>query len=148
MNKYKNLMSALPAGGAVSFCPLAAHHGSVTAYAMSMRTWILGVLVSLLGVTHLAAGMAHGAADPVGSIVICRGHAAVTIHIDADGNEVEGWTLCPEMLGTLLAAVATGQAMTATQQSVSTHLSLSRADAQVTGRYSILERTRGPPADV
>ena len=115
---------------------------------MSIRAWILGVLVSLLGVTHLAAGMAHGAADPVGSIVICRGHAAVTIHIDSDGNEVEGWTLCPEMLGTLLAAVSTGQAMTATQQSVSTRLYLSRAHPQVIGRFQLIERSRGPPANV
>jgi len=115
---------------------------------MVVRRILIGLWLVVASVTHLAAGMASGAADPTSTVVICRGHAAVTIHLDANGQEVEGWTLCPEVIGTLLAAVDAGQATSAGADTPQTSLHLSRSVAQTDGLRGHHQRSRGPPVAV
>lgn len=115
---------------------------------MLLRRTLIGLWLVVASVTHLAAGIASGAADPTSTIVICRGHAAVTIHLDANGQEVEGWTLCPEVIGTLMAAVDAGQSSVISADTTTTTLSLSRTAPQTDGVRGHQQRSRGPPVSV
>lgn len=58
-------------------------------------------LAALLALTSLSAALARGQADPVGSLVICRGLTVVTIMVDAEGNPVETPHVCPDAALTL-----------------------------------------------
>ena len=71
-----------------------------------LRPILFSILTALLVVTSVATGVARGASDPADAIVVCRGHGVAVVYVDSAGNEVEGWGLCPETVGTLLASVA------------------------------------------
>ena len=115
---------------------------------MILRACLMFVLSALMVVTSVAAGVARGAADPVTGIEICRGHAAIVIYLDADGNEVEGWQLCPEAIGTLLVATAMPAPDAAPQEAASQTFWSRTAQAQLAGRTIEDLRSRGPPAQV
>lgn len=115
---------------------------------MLFRRVLIGFWLALLSVTHLAAGMASGAADPTSTVVICRGHAAVTIHIDANGQEVEGWTLCPELVGTLLIGVDGGQPTSAAIAETRIAAAFVTDGAQTKGLLHHVQRSRDPPVGV
>jgi len=53
-------------------------------------------LVLVVFLTSQAFALARGQAAPVDTVVICQGHLAVTIYLDADGNPVEVPHLCPD----------------------------------------------------
>ncbi|MCH2075681.1 MAG: hypothetical protein MK180_02185 [Rhodobacteraceae bacterium] len=61
-----------------------------------MRALFLSFLTALIVLTSAGFGLARGIMPADQGIVICQGHAAVTIWIDAQGNEVEHQHLCPD----------------------------------------------------
>lgn len=72
---------------------------------------ILRPLLSLFTVLALLAGTvqmayARGQSPAVDEIVICNGHSAVTIGIDADGNATGEIFYCPDCASTALDAVS------------------------------------------
>ena len=109
-----------------------------------MRSLFLVIMVGLFGLTHGAVGAAQGAGAPVGSVVICRGHGAVVIHVDAQGNEVVGWQLCPDHVGTLLAAVTAAPALVPVP-APARRIDAPRAVAQQPPAPVGLNWGRGPP---
>ncbi len=64
--------------------------------AMIIRRPLIALLALLVLVTSIGLGAARGAAAPADAVVICRGHASVTVFLDADGNEVGHHSICPE----------------------------------------------------
>ena len=54
------------------------------------------LLVLSLGLSTVGFGVARGQAPADGQMVICTGHGIVTISVDADGNPVESYMLCPD----------------------------------------------------
>ena len=67
-----------------------------------MRALALSFLTLLTLVTSVGLGFARGMLPPTDAVVICRGHVALTIWLDADGNEVEAAHLCAEAALALL----------------------------------------------
>lgn len=76
-------------------------------YMLRMRMVPL-FLACLTLVTSVGLGHARGMLPGESAIVICRGHAAVTIWIDAQGNEVSHGALCPDAALGLLTQGAVG----------------------------------------
>jgi len=90
------------------------------------------------------AGAARGQAAAAGEIVICAGGAAVTLHVDAEGNPTGPPHWCPDCVLTLMAAVAAGSVM---PEPPTGPVVLRRASvgSLVAGRRCMAPVARGPP---
>ena len=65
---------------------------------MWLRTSFALMLAFVLGLTSQGFAVARGhAASPMGQMVICQGHGAVTVFVDADGQPIEYAHLCPDV---------------------------------------------------
>ena len=53
-------------------------------------------MACLVALTSVAVGVSRGQADPAGTYVLCTGHGAVTVHVDARGNPTGMPTVCPD----------------------------------------------------
>ncbi|MEM1232706.1 MAG: hypothetical protein AAGH70_01140 [Pseudomonadota bacterium] len=67
-----------------------------------MRGILLSLLTVLTVVTSAGLGHARGLLPAQEGIVICQGHLAVTIWIDAQGNEITQSHICPDAALSLL----------------------------------------------
>lgn len=110
-----------------------------------MRALILSFSVVLTLLTNAAAGVALGTKPAADTVVICRGHATIVIHLDEDGNEVAGWQLCPETIGHLMMAVADGAPQASVPMRLGDSVTSAPQTAQATQPYIYDQRSRAPP---
>lgn len=101
----------------------------------SKSTSLLAAVLALVMVlTSMATAMGQMRGAAVGEMVLCTGHGARVVQIDAEGQPVEARTTCPDCL---LAA-----ALLATQTTISqTDMVFTSADL---GRFAVTKPARLP----
>jgi len=114
---------------------------------------ILRPLLSLFTVLALLAGTvqmayASGQTPAVDEIIICNGHSAVTIGIDADGNATGEIFYCPDCASTALDAVSVQPPrLSEVRKRLSDTLTV-LYQTPSTRRFLIELHARGPPLSV
>ncbi|MEL6689432.1 MAG: hypothetical protein AAFP28_03860 [Pseudomonadota bacterium] len=109
-----------------------------------MRALFLSFLTTLIVLTSAGLGLARGMMPADQSVVICQGHAAVTIWIDAQGNEVEHQHLCPEE-GSFFKQGALSAAAVARPEGRLVPLSATVESRALTAPSEPITLPRGPP---
>ena len=112
-----------------------------------MRAILLSFLAAFVVLTSAGLGLARGMTPANEAIVICQGHAAVTIWIDANGNEVEHQHLCPEEGSFFKQGAVTGEALREPDRaSLTLHTAALRSLLATAPELS--SQARGPPLPV
>ncbi len=107
---------------------------------------LLTALVLVAGTLQMA--YASGQAPAVDEMVICNGHSAVTIGIDADGNPTGEVFYCPDCAATALVAVeASAAPLPASRATISVVYVASEASL-VVPLVNVPHPARGPPVSV
>ena len=114
---------------------------------------ILRPLLSLFTVLALLAGTvqmayASGQTPAVDEIVICNGHSAVTIGIDADGNATGKIFYCPDCASTTLDAVSVQPPCLSEVRRRLSDTVRARYLPPSTRQFLIEQNARGPPLSV
>ena len=107
---------------------------------------LLTALVLVAGTLQMA--YASGQSPAVDEMVICTGHSAVTIGIDADGNPTGEIFYCPECASSVLDAVAVQPASNPTACETLSTLQPATHLTQYTLTGLIEFHARGPPVSV
>lgn len=135
---------------AVSFCRF--QFSECIEYVLGMRHAfrplyaLLTAAILMIGTLQMA--FASGQAPAVDEMVLCTGHGAVTIGIDADGNPTGEIFYCPECAATALVAVETGSAHLPTHIEVSTSVAPASYSNSISLSTLVPHPARGPPASV
>jgi hypothetical protein len=112
------------------------------------RQDILGLaLVFLLGLTGQGMAVARGAGGPSGSLELCTGTGPVMVYVDENGAPTGPPFICPDWALTVLAHVATPDAM-AVRPGGWRRIAPASGDVAVGDRFRPRRSARAPPAAV
>ena len=107
---------------------------------------LLTVLALLAGTLQMA--YASGQAPAVDEMVICTGHTAVTIGIDADGNPTGEVFYCPDCATSALIAVDSAAAPIGDCRPASQAVFAAGTNDLPTPQFAVPYPARGPPVSV
>ncbi|MDG1430737.1 MAG: hypothetical protein P8L68_00310 [Paracoccaceae bacterium] len=115
---------------------------------LAFRTLQAFLTAAILVIGTLQMAYASGQAPTVGELVLCTGHGAVTIGIDAEGNPTGEIFYCPECASTALVAVQSGHIGLPAHIAISTEISPTHASSMVAIAATVPHPARGPPVPV
>ncbi len=107
---------------------------------------LLTAAILVIGTLQMA--YASGQAHAVDEMVLCTGHGAVTIGIDADGNPTGEVFYCPECASTAFVAVQNGTVDLPGYIAVVSEQSPTPAPVSVAITIAVTHPARGPPVSV